>query len=68
MTGIKTWNPPNHRAQTMAMRQENFLVVKPLQMETEKASMERPMAIKSNSRKDISIDLWRKNSTFLPFY
>ena len=53
MTGIKTWNPPNHRAQIMAMRHENFLVVKPLQMETEKASMERPMAISSSSMKVI---------------
>jgi len=46
------------------MRQENFLVVKPLQMETEKASMERPMAIRNSSRKDIFVLLWRKNKTF----
>jgi hypothetical protein len=52
-----TWNPPNHKAQIMAMRQENFLVVKPLQMETEKASIDRPMAIRSNSKKVILLEL-----------
>ena len=63
MIGIMTWNPPNQKAQIMAILHENLFVVKPLQMETEKASMERPMAINSSSKKVISNDLWRKNST-----
>jgi len=33
------------------------LVVKPLQMDTEKASMERPMAISNSSRKLICIGI-----------
>ena len=64
MIGITTWNPPNQRAQIMAILQENLFVVKPLQMETEKASMERPMAMSNSSRKDIFVLLWRKNKTF----
>ena len=65
MVGIKAWKKPNQRPQIKAMCQENFLVVKPLQMETEKASMERPMAINSSSTKFISKDLSDKNKTFL---
>jgi hypothetical protein len=61
MTGIKAWKKPNQRPQIKAMRQENLLVVKPLQTETEKASMERPMAMSSSSRKVISIELCCKN-------
>ena len=67
MVGIKAWKKPNQRPQTKAMRQENFLVVKPLQMETEKASMDRPMAISNSSMKVILIELRGKNSTFLPY-
>ena len=67
MIGIKAWNRPNHKPQIKAMRQENFLVVKPLQMETEKASMDRPTAISNSSIKLILIELRGKNSTFLPY-
>ena len=55
MIGIKAWKKPNHKPQTKAMRQENLLVVKPLQIETEKASMERPMAMSNSSRKVICV-------------
>ena len=68
MVGIKAWKKPNQRPQTKAMRQENFLVVKPLQMETEKASMESPTAINTSSMRFIPIELWRKNNTILHRY
>ncbi len=56
MTGINAWKKPNHSPQTSAIFHEKRFVVNPLQIETEKASMERPMAIKSNSTKLIIID------------
>ena len=52
--GIKAWKSPNQSPQVKAIFQENCLAVKPLQMETEKASIERPMPIKSISTKLIS--------------
>ena len=54
MMGIRAWNRPNHKPQTKAMRQENLFVVKPLQMETEKASIDRPMAMSRSSMKLMS--------------
>ena len=49
--GIKAWNKPNQSPQVKAIFHENRLVVNPLQIETEKASIERPMPIKSISTK-----------------
>ena len=51
MMGIKAWKRPNQRPQIKAIRQENVLVVNPLHTETEKASIERPMPIRSISTK-----------------
>ena len=57
INGIKAWKKPNQRPQIKAIFHENLLVVNPLQMETEKASIERPMPIKRISTKLISIVL-----------
>ena len=51
MAGIKTWKPPNQSPQIKAMRHENLFMVKPLQMDTEKASIDRPTAIRRSSMK-----------------
>ena len=59
--GIRIWNKPNHRPQIKAIRHENFLVVNPLQMETEKASIDKLTAISNSSMKDISFVLCGKN-------
>ena len=66
MTGINAWKKPNHSPQTSAIFHEKRFVVNPLQIETEKASMERPMAIRKSSRKVITIELWGKNNTIFP--
>ena len=45
--GMRAWNPPNHNPHNKAVLKENFLVAKPLQIETEKASIERATLIAS---------------------
>ena len=64
MVGIRAWNRPNHRPQIKAMRHENRLVVSPLQIETEKASIDRPTAIRRSSRNVIVQVLGDKNNYF----
>jgi hypothetical protein len=46
--GINAWNPPNHNPHSKAVLRENFFVAKPLQIDTEKASIERATLIASN--------------------
>ena len=60
MTGIKAWNKPNQIPQTKALRKENLFVVRPLQTDTEKASMDRPTAINRSSMKLIPLQIMRQ--------
>jgi hypothetical protein len=52
--GINAWNPPNHNPHSKAVLRENFFVAKPLQIDTEKASIERATLIASNDIISIS--------------
>ena len=40
--GISAWNAPNHAPQMRLARSEYFLMVRPLEMDTAKASIARP--------------------------
>ena len=53
INGINAWNPPNHNPHNKAVLKENFFVANPLQIDTEKASIERATLIASNVKMSI---------------
>ena len=53
ITGMPAWKPPKNRPSTTATLRLIFFMPRPLQMETAKASIERPMASNTSSTSPI---------------
>ena len=55
MTGITPWKTPNHRPMMTMVLTVTFLTANPLQMDTAKASIAKPMPVNRNVRNNVIV-------------